>query len=441
MAIHCLKKKMEEFRGLIRREEEHQPTWGVVPPEKRSDLMVWMLDVARFDGLSRVTTGHILSLIDRALEKMSENLALVGIACLVIGSKRHEVTPCTVDSYVDCVSPFTKEDIEETIKKVSNVLDVELDVVTSHQILQCVLGCMAVPPQVENSCFDLLDAVASSPDVRWWLEQRRSTHALSVVLATLRTRGAQIPEEFTELVREVDGARVDENCAKLLPLSDRYRGHLSEPAYVLDRFRPLIERETELQATWVESRISGRRRSRLVAWILEWVRCEDWSRETTGLILSLVDRVLFSSVPLSSPALVGLGCMMIGSKFNGQTPMAMRGTVFQYTKRDVVEMETRILNVLDWQIFSVTAYDLLECVASQLPSEAKRVCDDLLDAAASEKDVRWWLGERRSTHAMSAVMASLQICGVQFPELEKFLCEVDRAAVETNRWKYLNLYK
>jgi hypothetical protein len=117
---------LECYKLLLGREAELQPksdfiaekavvekTGRGVTKEKRTTLMIWILEVSESFGLNHCTTGHIVILIDRTLEKVAvmRDLALIALACCRISSKFHEVSPVDVKDLQQCAPMCTKEDI------------------------------------------------------------------------------------------------------------------------------------------------------------------------------------------------------------------------------------------------------------------------------------------------------------------------------------------
>ena len=117
---------LECYKSLLDREAELQPksdfiaeeavvkkTGRGVTKEKRTTLMIWILEVSESFELNHCTTGHIVNLIDRTLEKVAvmRDLPLIGLACCRISSKFLEVKPVDVKDLQRCVPKCTKEDI------------------------------------------------------------------------------------------------------------------------------------------------------------------------------------------------------------------------------------------------------------------------------------------------------------------------------------------
>jgi hypothetical protein len=183
-------------------------------------------------------------------------------------------------------------------------------------------------------------------------------------------------------------------------------------------------------------------------WVLEVADSFGLNHVTAGHVLSLIDRTL-EKIPMKRHlALIGLACLLIGSKFIEIHPVAvdeLQRCAPIYTAQDILSMELKVLCILDWRLKAVTPSEICRCVASQLPSQQRKrvtqLCEMLIDLAASEADPRWWLGQKRSTQALSAMLASLKICGAHFPKFEQFMRMADAGAVQNNCTEFLKLYQ
>ena len=124
---------LECYKSLLDREAELQPksdfiaeeavvkkTGRGVTKEKRTTLMIWILEVSESFGLDHCTTGHIVNLIDRTLEKVAvmRDLPLIGLACCLISTKFFEVEPVAVKDLQQCASKYTAADILKMEEKV-----------------------------------------------------------------------------------------------------------------------------------------------------------------------------------------------------------------------------------------------------------------------------------------------------------------------------------
>jgi len=201
---------LECFRLLVEREDILQPSSDFIMEEalittpgcgiterKRATLMRWVLEVSESFGLNHCTSGHVLSLIDRTLEKLPvrRHLALIGLACLLIGSKFLEIHPVAVDELQRCAPIYTTADILKMEKNVLETLNWDLKVVTVSEMSRCVssqlpAGCRKRVTQLSEL---LIDLAQSEADPIWWLGQRRSSLALGVVLASLNICGTCFP--------------------------------------------------------------------------------------------------------------------------------------------------------------------------------------------------------------------------------------------------------
>lgn len=103
----------------------------------------------------------------------------------------------------------------------------------------------------------------------------------------------------------------------------------------------------------------------------------------------------------------------------------------------------QVLEILNWDLKVVTASELNRCILSQVPSGSRREVEEvselLINVAQSQANPVWWLGARRSSLALGAVMASLQIQGSHLPNLKQFVDLVDEQAVNEQELKFAEL--
>jgi len=147
-------------------------------------------------------------------------------------------------------------------------------------------------------------------------------------------------------------------------------------------------------------------------------------------------------------ALIGLACLLIGSKFVEIHPVAvdeLQRCAPIYTTADILKMEKNVLETLNWDLKVVTVSEMSRCVSSQLPAGCRKrvtqLSELLIDLAQSEADPIWWLGQRRSSLALGVVLASLNICGTCFPNFKQFVDVVDEKAVQKQCGEFLDLYQ
>lgn len=102
-----------------------------------------------------------------------------------------------------------------------------------------------------------------------------------------------------------------------------------------------------------------------------------------------------------------------------------------------------MLEALKWDLNVVTASSIMQCVVSQCTGSKSvaQLCELLIDFAQSEADPIWWLGQRRSSLGLGAVLASLQICGGYYPNIQQFLDLADTKDVDKQCLAFINLYE
>ena len=105
----------------------------------------------------------------------------------------------------------------------------------------------------------------------------------------------------------------------------------------------------------------------------------------------------------------------------------------------------QVLETLNWDLKVVTVSEMSRCVSSQLPAGCRKhvtqLSELLIDLAQSEANPTWWLGQRRSSLALGVVLASLNICGISFPNFEHFVKAADEQAVQEQCGEFLDLYQ
>eukprot|EP00929_Paragymnodinium_shiwhaense_P119713 TRINITY_DN9160_c0_g1_i1.p1 TRINITY_DN9160_c0_g1~~TRINITY_DN9160_c0_g1_i1.p1 ORF type:complete len:592 (-),score=126.91 TRINITY_DN9160_c0_g1_i1:312-2087(-) len=136
------------------------------------------------------------------------------------------------------------------------------------------------------------------------------------------------------------------------------------PDYVADYYRTLA-RQLKLHRPNVQymnrqRHIHEGMRAILVDWLVDVHRQFRMRNETLYLTISLLDRYLSrSEVERGRLQLVGVSAMFIGSKFEEIHPPELRDFVYicarAYTREDVISMEARILNLLNWGTCAPTA--------------------------------------------------------------------------------------
>lgn len=105
-------------------------------------------------------------------------------------------------------------------------------------------------------------------------------------------------------------------------------------------------------------------RTVLVDWLMDVHTRFEMVTETLFLAVNLLDRFL-EKIEISRDILqlVGITCLMIASKFEDIYPPDAEECAFitanTYTKTEVLKMEFKILNTLEFRIMKTTSYKLL----------------------------------------------------------------------------------
>ena len=231
------------------------------------------------------------------------------------------------------------------------------------------------------------------------------------------------------------------------------------PASVLECFHLLVEREGELQpnSDFIMEEalivtpgcgVTEQKRTTLMRWVLEVSESFRLNHRTSGHIVALIDCTLYKLPVRRHLALIGLACILIGSKFVEISPVAvdeLQRCAPIYTTADILKMEAEVLEILNWDLNVVTVSDMSRCISSQVPAGCRKrvtqLSELMVDLAQSEANPIWWLGQRRSSLALGAVLASLNICGVHFPNFQQFMEFADEKAVQEQCGEFLKLYQ
>ena len=172
------------------------------------------------------------------------------------------------------------------------------------------------------------------------------------------------------------------------------------------------------------------------------------NHRTSGHIVALVDCTLHKLPVRPHLALIGLACILVGSKF-----VETRTVVFHdlqrcapiYTTADILKKEAEVQGTLNWDLNAVTVSDMSRCISSQVPAACRKrvaqLSEVMVDLAQSEANPIWWPGQQRSSLALGAVLASLNICGVHFPNFQQFLEFADEKAVQEHCNEFLKPYQ
>lgn len=227
---------LASFALLVERETERQPIPTPESSRKRTVLMKWMLDVIDSFGLRQTTSGGVLALIDRALEKLrsTHQLALIALACLLIASKFHEIHPVAVDELQKCAKVYTIDDILKMERCVLQALDWQLQSVNAHEL--CAIILSQVEPRDSKLMAHIVHKLLATAacEAPWWLAERRSTVALAAVLAALEISGAYMALFGQFIALAVDHDAVDACKQEFMRLYDR----VPSPTDVLAAHQP-----------------------------------------------------------------------------------------------------------------------------------------------------------------------------------------------------------
>ncbi|KAL7541144.1 hypothetical protein ACHAXR_012085 [Thalassiosira sp. AJA248-18] len=118
---------------------------------------------------------------------------------------------------------------------------------------------------------------------------------------------------------------------------------------------PSMENQTE---------VTARSRAILVGWVNEVQKGSSFQNETLYLIIGVIDRFLGQKdVPLDDLQLVGVGALLIGTKYEETWHYTIEELVSlcanTYSGDQILEIETDILNTLDFRLTIPSPYTFL----------------------------------------------------------------------------------
>ena len=159
--------------------------------------------------------------------------------------------------------------------------------------------------------------------------------------------------------------------------------------------------------------------------------------------MQYIDRTLERMPLKQNLGPVALACILIGSKFAETHPTSVEDLqccVPQHTSQDIVAMEAKVMEALDWKLHAITAHHFVQVITSQLSrTSCERVMHYaklLLNIVDSECS---WLCERRSVVALAVVTISLEFVGVWHPHLASYMALVDEPRIDRQRTVLIKL--
>ena len=138
---------LQAFEQLMLNETLLQPSpayvarLGEEARMQRASLMQWVMEVCESFSMAHVSQGCVLNYLERAIEHTTVpgDVSLFGVAAVLIGSKFCEIHPVHVGHLQQCASEFTCEQIRQMERDMLQVLQFQLDVVTTHHFVNLLL--------------------------------------------------------------------------------------------------------------------------------------------------------------------------------------------------------------------------------------------------------------------------------------------------------------
>ena len=258
----------QAFKQLMLNETVLQPSPGYIPRlgeealKKRASLMQWIMEVCESFSMAHVSHGCVLNYLERAIEhtKVPGGVPLFGVAAVLIGSKFCEIHPVCLEQLQQCVPNFTCDQIRKMERDMLQVLNWQLNVVTTHHFVNVLL--QLVPDRPERVKLKVRKHVELLVDLTMldvaFIGHKRSMIAVAAMDTALDLCSVPLPEmsRYRPLVssNEEDLENFTHTCTRLKKTFDRYfprtgavGGRLS-PQNVVQAAKPECAQEAEVEA-------------------------------------------------------------------------------------------------------------------------------------------------------------------------------------------------
>lgn len=148
----------------------------------------------------------------------------------------------------------------------------------------------------------------------------------------------------------------------------------------------ILEKQHELNPSFLHKhKIRPELRTKMVDWMFEVFDATGSSNTTIFLAVSIMDRFLDKTTKVYEDKdvhLIGVVCMFIASKFEDIYPMSMRRLRIsiahsKFSIGEIKRMEREIYKTIDYELLTVTTYDYLENIMSDLKQNNQGIIYDL----------------------------------------------------------------
>lgn len=150
-------------------------------------------------------------------------------------------------------------------------------------------------------------------------------------------------------------------------------------------FSQLLEQELQLKSNFLDKhKVNPSTRTRMVDWMIEVFYAYKSDPPTFFLAIDILDRYLSSTKNISDNDihLLGVVCIFIASKMEDLIPLRMIHIVKtishnKFTERQIQKKEAQILNAIDFKLVTISTYDFIQTLFSDLAINNSGIISDL----------------------------------------------------------------
>lgn len=165
----------------------------------------------------------------------------------------------------------------------------------------------------------------------------------------------------------------------------------------------LIHRQESFEMDYfskIQTEIRPHMRKIVADWMLEVTEEQQCQPEVFHLAINYLDRVLSSkNIKKSQFQLLASVCLFLASKFKETCPLPAEHLViytdYSVSVKDIMQWEMIVLNILQWDLSTVTPYSILDNILRSLPMEP------LFDPSSVRKHAETFLALAATEHLFS----------------------------------------
>ena len=180
----------------------------------RSILVDWLVDVCLNFKLHSITLFHCISLIDRFLDKnyISKcRLQLLGVSCLLISCKFHEIYPPSLKDFVRISDmAYSEKDILNLESSILLLLNFNLTIPTSLCFLEYFQIILQLPPKALTFCKYMLETIQLDISLQTYLSSEIAAGAIILVTKIFHLENCRTNFKKYNTISE----NVSRSCAK-----------------------------------------------------------------------------------------------------------------------------------------------------------------------------------------------------------------------------------